>query len=427
MSDERPVDGEGEASPMESLPYLPLGAGIPFLSGIVVVDLTTSVSGPYATMLLGDFGADVIKVERVGSGDDIRSWGPPFLEGESLWYLSVNRNKQSVALETATEEGRAVLYDLIRKADVVMLNQPPRTQKKLGVDYETLRGIKEDLVFVSITGFGLEGERSNYTCYDLIAEGYSGVMDVTGPKGSDPQKVGAPAADVLAGQDAAMATLAALFDRAKTGKGRCIDVSLVESMTRFMSCRIVPYMSSGEVPTRTGGTDSVIAIYQSFETADDPITLGLGNDGIWKRFWEAVGQPEYGVKPEFATNMDRREDREKIVADITKILIAKSAAHWLKLLAEARVPAGPINRVDQVVADPALQKRGLSYVVDDGARQVPQIGLGIQIDGEPTVASKMPPRLGEHTETVLSEMLGLSAQDIEKLEKLGVVSTAAKI
>lgn len=301
-----------------------------------------------------------------------------------------------------------------------------RRRKKLGLDYESIKVINKDIIFVSITGFGLVGERADYTCYDLIAEGYSGVMDITGVKGGDPQKIGAPAADLLAGQDAAMATIAALFDRARTKQGRSLEISLVESMTRFLSCRIVPYMGSGEVPTRSGGTDSVIAIYQSFDTADMPITLGLGNNGIWRRFWEAVGRPGYADLKEFQSNADRREHRQRIVEDITDVLLTNSRAHWLKVFAKARVPAGPINRVDEVVADTALQARGLCYTLVDGSRRVPQVGLGIQVDGKYAVPMMVPPRLGEHTESVLGEMLGFTPQDIERLKQTGVVYSTPK-
>ena len=196
----------------------------------------------------------------------------------------MNRGKKSVVLDLTTDIGKARIADLVASADIVVTNQPPSVQKKLGLDYESLKMHRSDLIFTSITGFGLTGERSDLTCYDLIAEGYSSIMDLTGAADSDPQKVGAPAADMLAGQDAAMATIAALFDRFRTGNGHLVDVSLVESMTRFISPRISSYLGSGEVPTRSGGTDSVIAIYQAFETADKPITLGLGTDGIWQRF-----------------------------------------------------------------------------------------------------------------------------------------------
>src|SRR5579862_6100439 len=216
--------------PMMALPTLACGAGFDMLAGVRVLDLTSSVAGPFATLLLGDLGAEVIKIERPGSGDDSRAWGPPFLDGESLWFLSVNRNKQSVALDFAKPAGLAVLHALVAVADVVVVNQPPRVSAKLGVDAATLRRIKPDLIYVSITGFGLEGERADWTCYDLIAEGYSGVMDLTGEADGEPQKVGAPAADLLAGQDAALATLAALFARLRTGADRTVDIALVDSM-----------------------------------------------------------------------------------------------------------------------------------------------------------------------------------------------------
>jgi crotonobetainyl-CoA:carnitine CoA-transferase CaiB-like acyl-CoA transferase len=285
---------------------------------------------------------------------------------------------------------------------VFITNQPPSVQKKLGLDHETIRAIREDIVFTSITGFGLEGERADLTCYDLIAEGYSGVMDLTGAAGGAAQKIGAPAADMLAGQDAAMATMAALYERAQSGIGRRIDVSLVESMTRFLSCRLVSYLGSGEIPTRSGGTDSVIAIYQAFETADEPLTLGLGNDAIWRRFWEAVGDADYAARPEFSSNALRRQHRAAIVERIQGILKTAPRDRWLALFARKRVPAGPINGADAVAADAELQRRGLFYALDDNGRLVPQVGLGIRIDGAAATARSAPPALGEHSDELLS-------------------------
>src|SRR6185369_12976309 len=274
MQSSVPDRATAPAEPVE-LPVVSLGQGFRFLTGMRVLDLSTSVAGPYAAMLLGDMGADVVKVERPGAGDDARAWGPPFVDGESAWYLSVNRNKRSVTLDYAPPEGRAVLETLIKASDVVVVNQPTRVQKKLGIDAASCRALRGDLVHVSITGFGLQGQRSDWTCYDLIAEGYSGVMDVTGEPDGPPQKIGAPAADMLAGSDAAFAAVSALFERSRSGKGHSIDVSLVESMTRFLACRIVPYLATQDLPRRSGGKDSVIAIYQVFETADLPLTLGL--------------------------------------------------------------------------------------------------------------------------------------------------------
>lgn len=392
--------------PLHKLPRIQPGEGFTLLSGVKVLDLTTSVAGPYATMLLSDFGAEVIKIEKPG-GDDARMWGPPFLGKESLWFSAVNRNKQSVVLDITEPSGRVTVLNLARTADVVITNMPPRVQKKLKLDRAAFSKVRSDIVFVSITGFGLSGRRADFTCYDLIAEGYSGIMDITGEAYGPPQKIGAPAADMLAGQDAAMATLAALFDRQNSGKGRLIDVSLVESMTRFLTCRISAYLGSGEIPTRSGGTDSVIAIYQRFETADLPITLGLGNDGIWQRFWEAVGRPDIAGIERYSSNVLRRQHRNEIVAYIQEILLTRGRDDWLQLLARARVPAGPINSVDEVVGDSALIERGLFYAIEDGNKLVPQIGLGIHIDGRPAVARSAPPLLGEHTDKLIES----SAQD----------------
>jgi len=387
--------------PYETLPRVSAGQTFGLLKGVRVVDLTSSVAGPYATMLLSDFGAEIIKVERP-AGDDARHWGPPFLNDQALWFSALNRNKKSVVIDVTTDAGRADIIRLVRNADVVVTNQPASVQRKLGLDYDTLSAERKDLIFTSITGFGLDGARADLNCYDLIAEGYSGVMDLTGDAGSEPQKIGAPAADMLAGQDAAMGTIAALFERRETGCGHLIDVSLVESMTRFLACRISPYLGSGEVPSRSGGTDSVIAVYQAFQTADLAITLGLGSDAIWGRFWKAVGEPEFGANPAYASNSKRRANRSRIVKKIQDILQRRDRAEWLAIFAEARVPAGPINRVDEVAADQALQGRGFIYAMEtDDGNLVPQIGLGIRIDGAATMAATPPPRLGAHTADIL--------------------------
>jgi crotonobetainyl-CoA:carnitine CoA-transferase CaiB-like acyl-CoA transferase len=393
--------GESDALPYHTLPKVPLGQPFRLLSGITVVDLTNSVAGPYATMLLSDLGADVIKVERP-EGDETRAWGPPFLDGQSLWFTSINRNKKSVVIDMRTEEGLEDLRRLVRSADVFVTNMPPNVQRKIKLEYEALRAERDDLVFVSITGFGLSGPRAQVRCYDLIAEGYSGIMDMTGEESGWPQKIGAPAADMLAGQDAAMAACAALFERKTSGKGHKIEVSLVESMTRMLTCRITPYLGSGEVPRRSGGKDSVIAIYRAFDTADKPINLALGSDVIWTRFWQVVSDPEFGARPEFSSNAKRRVVRAELVERIRTLLKAKTRDAWLELFEAAGVPAGPIYSVDEVAADGPLRDRGLFFALqDESGRTVPQVGLGIHIDGEWSVPRSAPPRLGQHTDEFL--------------------------
>lgn len=374
-----------------------------------MLDFTTSVAGPYGTLLLADLGAEITKVEKRHGGDDTRSWGPPFLDGESLWFVSMNRNKRSMTIDLTRPEGQRVAHELVRSADVVVLNTSQRVQEKLGLDYGTLNGLNPRLIHVSVTGFGLQGERAELPCYDLIAEGYSGVMHLTGEADRPPQKIGTPAADLLAGQDIAMATLAALFERTHTGAGKQIDISMVATMARFMSPRIVPYLGSGEPPNRSGGTDSVIAIYQVFDTADHPITLGLGNDAIWQRFWAAVGRPDYGQQPQFATNADRRRARQAIVQVIAELLAAQPRQHWLSLFTRHRIPSGPINSIDQLAEDIPLREDGMFFAAQGAAGLVPQVGLGIRFDGSSAVFRTPPPALGQDTERILKEELHMSA------------------
>lgn len=420
MASREPPSAQSGPGPV-ALPVVRPGQGFSLLAGIRVLDLTTSVAGPYAAMLLGDMGADVVKIERPGSGDDARAWGPPFLDGESLWYVAVNRNKRSVTLDYASPQGREVLAALIEASDVVMVNQPVRVQTKLGVDAAACRALRSDIVHVSITGFGVNGQRSDWTCYDLIAEGYSGVMDLTGEPDGPPQKVGAPAADMLAGSDAAFAAVSALFDRSRTGQGHAIDISLVESMTRLLACRIVPYLATQELPRRSGGKDSVIAIYQVFDTADLPVTLGLGSDAIWERFWAALGQPDVARNERYGSNVKRRAHRSEIVALIQGILDTKPRDHWLSLFSKARVPAGPIYRIDELAADAALQQRGLFYTLEADGRQIPQVGTGFQVDGAANVPRMAPPKLGASTDEILRDVAKLNDDQIAALKRGGVI------
>lgn len=407
--------------PFHKLPAAPTQPPLGLLKGVRVLDLTTSIAAPYATMLMADLGAEVVKIERPGTGDDARAWGPPFLEGESLWFLSVNRNKSSITLDYASPEGWEVLCKLVAATDVFVVNLVPRVQKKLRVDYDTLKAIKPNLIFVSLTGFGLAGERADLPAYDLIAEGYSGVMDITGEADSPPQKIGTPAADLLAGTDAVIGTLAALYDRAQTGKGHLVDIAMIESMTRFLAPRIVTYLGSGEVPQRTGARDSVIAVYQSFDTADLPINIGLGNDGLWKKFWKVLGNPAYADDPRFATNAMRHAHRAEIVGVIAQQIKTRPRDEWLALFAQAKIPAGPINRVDEIAADAQLMARGFIYQMPHHGHQIPQVGLGIAFDGAPTAPRSSPPQLGAHTRSVLGEWAGLAAAQIDALASKGVV------
>jgi crotonobetainyl-CoA:carnitine CoA-transferase CaiB-like acyl-CoA transferase len=407
--------------PSERLPLRAPGGRLKLLSGVTVLDMTTSLAGPYAGQLLADLGADVIKIERPTVGDDSRHWHPPELVGKALWFSSVNRNKRSVTLDYSTEEGRDVLLDLVRRSDVVLSNLLPKTQVKLRVSYSDVKLANPNVIVVSLTGFGLEGARANQPCYDLIAEGYSGVMDVTGEAEGDPQKIGTPAADLLAGADAALGCLAALLDRSVTGNGHLVDVALVDSMTRFMNPRLMAYLGGGDLPRRTGAKDSVVAVYQAFHTADEPITLALANNNIWRRFCKSVGRKDLLDDISLADNAGRVSQRARIVTDIGALLTTESRAHWLDLFARNGVPAGPINRLDEVAADEELQRRGLLFAVNDRGALLPQVGLAIRFDGRAAGYDHIPPDLGQHTNEILTEMLGYDSDRVADLRMKGLI------
>ncbi|WP_284504014.1 CoA transferase [Caballeronia sp. GAWG2-1] len=412
---------ETTVSPSQSLPRVAPGGRLELLKGIRVLDLTTSIAGPYGTMLLGDFGAEIIKVERPKYGDDSRQWSPPSLAGQALWFLSVNRNKKSVTIDFSTAKGLDILHSIVKECDVIVTNQLPSVLTKLKIRYEDIRAVRPDIVYVSLTGFGIGGGRQNDPCYDLIAEGFSGVMDLTGELDSDPQKVGTPAADLLSGTDAAMACLAALMDRTRTGNGHFVEVSLVESMTRFLTPRVVSYLGSGEVPRRSGAKDSVIAIYQVFATADEPITLALPNDAIWLRFCSLIGRGDLAQDQTLATNAGRVLRRRELVEQIQHHLVQHPRSYWLAMCREHKVPAGPINRVDQVVQDEELLARQLFYTMEHQESPIPQVGLGIRFNKKVAGYDRAPPKLGEDTISVLKGIVGASQQEIDAYKNAGVI------
>jgi crotonobetainyl-CoA:carnitine CoA-transferase CaiB-like acyl-CoA transferase len=416
MSRERSKADDPRGSvPVFGLPVRQPGSGFSLLNGVRILDLTTSIAGPYATLLLSDLGAEVIKIERLGVGDDSRNWGPPFLDGKSLWHASVNRNKRSIALDYGSGPGKDVLKALVGKCDALVTNQLPKVRAKLGTDYETLSRLNPSLIYVSVTGFGTDGGRSAWPCYDIIAEGYSGIMEVTGTQESGPQKIGTPAGDLLAGQDAALSCVAALFHARSTGEGHYIDIAMVESMTRFAIPRATVYLGSGEVPQRTGATDSVVAIYQTFRTRDSMITLALNSDPVWHRFWEVVGDKDYGAEERFKDNAGRRASRSEIVEKIQQLLLTKTKAEWLKLFNASAVPAGPILTVKETTEDEALLARGMFFATEAGGSRIPQVGLGIHVDGVDAGFRSPPPDLGQDTEAVLRALLGYDEARLDAL------------
>jgi crotonobetainyl-CoA:carnitine CoA-transferase CaiB-like acyl-CoA transferase len=411
-----------EAWPYECFPTDELEAhgpsrGFELLQGVRVLDLTSSIAGPYGSQLLADLGADVVKIERADRGDDARQWGPPFLDGASLWFLAVNRNKRSVTLDFSTTSGQEVLGRLIGASDVLITNLRGATLQRLGIDYASASSVRPGLIHCTVTGFGLTGPDAHRSGYDLIAEGLSGVMDLTGEPDALPQKVGTPAADLLAGMDAAFAIVAALFDRQRTGNGHQLDISLVESMTRFLTPRIMTYLGSGEEPRRSGGRDSVIAVYQVFETIDQPITIALGNDHIFQRFCRAIGRADLASEPRYATNTGRRAHRAELVGTIQQSMMSRTRAEWLTILELADVPAGAINRISEVVRDRHLLDRSMFYQIPVGSG-IPQVNTSWHLDGVANGYRSAPPQLGQHTHEVLGEWAEMSMEQIEQAREV---------
>lgn len=395
------------------------------LSGLTVVDMTTSYAGPSASMYLADLGASVIKVERPGDGDDARSWGPPFTDDTSVWFASANRNKKSVVVNLRDPEGVEILHRLIGAADVFMENLNPSKLKSLQVDHETLAAKFPHLIYCALSGFGLDGPDSDLPGYDLVAQARSGIMSVTGPAGGDPQRVSAPLSDVVTGMCAAMAISAAAVRQAKTGVGEVIDVSLMDSDLAIMAPRIASYLAGEPDPAPSGGTDSVLAIYQSFPTADRNIVVAIGNDQMWKRFCATIGLPDLGSDPELHSNEGRRANRKRIVREVSETLLDKTADEWLRLLTREAVPASLIKSLSEVVSDPHVQARG-SLMPVPGSANAYSVRSPFRLLSTGKPRNERYPDLGADTENELAR-LGFSPTDVAQLLAAGVVEGSAKV
>ncbi len=390
------------------------------LDGVVVLDLTRALAGPYCTLMLSDLGADVIKVEPP-EGDESRTWGPPFVQGESSYFLSVNRNKRSLTLNLKQPAAREVLHRLVRGADVLVENFRPGTLARLGLSSTQALELNPRLVYCAISGFGQDGPRRDQPAYDLILQGMGGVMSLTGQPDGEPTKCGIPIADLAAGMFAAYAIVAALYERERSGQGQLIDASLLGGQVALLSYQAGAYFATGRAPGRVGNRHTQIAPYETFATADGHVNIGVANEALWGRFCEALDLADLRRDPRFATNGDRVRHREALVAAIAPRLRALSTAEVVRRLEAAGVPCGPIYDLAQVFADPQVEHLGLKPTVEHPhVGTWPMPGLPYRLSRTPGGVRLPPPLLGEHTDSILAA-LGYSPAEIAALHAAGAV------
>lgn len=402
------------------------------LSGLVVLDLSRILAGPTCTQILGDLGAEVIKIERPGRGDDTRGWGPPFLKdkdgnetAESAYYLSSNRNKSSVAVDLASPEGQRLIADLAAKSDILVENFKVGDLKRRGLDYAKLSELNPGLIYCSISGFGQTGPYAHRAGYDFLIQGMGGIMSLTGfadEDGGTQTKCGVGIADVMCGMYACVSILAALNHRHATGEGQHLDISLLDAQVSWLINQGVAHLVSGEVPGRLGNGHPTIVPYETFPAADGNFILAVGNDQQFSRFCDIAGAPELAEDPLYAKNADRVRNRKQLVPLIRRLTIEKTAEDWLKLLEAAGVPCGPVNNLEQVFTDPHVRSRDMKITLPHPVSgTVDLIGSPIKMEKTAVQYRNAPPMLGSGTRSVLERHLGLSAERIADLAQSGVL------
>ncbi len=397
------------------------------LTGIRVLDLTRVLAGPWCTQNLADLGAEVIKIERPGSGDDTRAWGPPYLKDEAgndtteaAYYLSANRNKLSVALDIASPRGAELVRELALQSDILVENFKVGGLSKYGLDYDSLKEINPRLIYCSITGFGQTGPYASRPGYDFMIQGMGGLMSITGERddlpGGGPQKAGVAVADLMTGMYSTVGILAALHERSRSGVGQHIDMALLDCQVAMLANQNLNFMTSGSAPKRAGNAHQNLVPYQVFAASDGHLIVAVGNDSQFRNYCGAIGLPELSADPRFSTNPQRVKNREELVPLLAERMATGERDHWLAALEGVGVPAGPINTLDQVYEDPHVLARGMKRELPHpAAGKVPMAASPLKFSGSPVEYRRPPPMLGEHTGQVLSERLGLSAEEIQAL------------
>jgi crotonobetainyl-CoA:carnitine CoA-transferase CaiB-like acyl-CoA transferase len=393
------------------------------LDGVRVVDLSRIVAGPLATQIFGDYGAEVIKIEQPGVGDDSRAWVPPKApDGSAAYFFSINRNKKSVTLNLKHPRGKVLLKALVARADVVIENFKPGTMEDLGLDYSVLSRENPRLIYCQISGFGNSGPARERAGYDSILQGITGLMSITGEREGPPVKAGVALIDEITALYAHGAILAALLHRERTGQGQKVECSLLESGVAAMMNAATAYLVAGAVQGRWGSAHESLVPYQAFRARDGYLIIGAGNDRLWKAFCEVIGAPEWADDPRFDTNLKRVERREELVRLIEARLQARSRDQWIAAFAAAGLPTGPINTVDQVFRDPQVLHRDMVQEIEHPtAGRVKLVGIPVKFTATPGEIRLPPPLLGQHTEEVLTGLLGLTASEIAALRTDGVI------